>query len=69
MTIENKIKNLAHECAVEAYNQGASQIDNPLPGDWEAFHDMASSATTEHLDLFEEEYQNVLAALLEEDSC
>lgn len=67
MTLENRIKNLAHECAVEAYEQDAYKVTGPLPGDWEVFHDMASSADVEHLDLFEEEYQEVLTALLDED--
>ena len=35
-----KIRALARECAREAVEQGATEVGEPLPGDWNAYDDL-----------------------------
>jgi hypothetical protein len=53
------IRSLARECALEAIEQGATEIAEPLPGDWEYYYDEIDSRYQDD-DTFREAYKATL---------
>jgi len=53
------IKRIARECALEAIEQGAKEVAEPLPGDWEYYDDEIDSRYQSD-DTFRETYKATL---------
>jgi len=53
------IQKIAKECALEAIEQGATEVAEPLPGDWEYYDDEIDSRHKDD-DTFRETYKSTL---------
>lgn len=53
------IKRIARECALEAIEQGATKVAEPLPGDWE-YYDGEVDSRYQDDDTFREAYKATL---------